>query len=287
MTGFGKAVGSHEGQEISIEASTVNHRYLDASVRMPNGWSALEPDMKQFVRDYISRGKLFINVNRKRSAEAQSLRFEPETARQYIEASKELSSMLGGFEKLSVDVLAQLEGVFVFEEPDEDLEQVQKALEQLLSEALSQLNEMREREGEKLSDDVKHRLGLLRQSLASVEERLPQLNAKHEERLRSRIDEIKADLSLTEERIAVEVAMMAEKADVTEEVVRLKSHLEHMDELLESKDPVGRRIDFLLQELQREVNTLGVKTRDSEASKDVLDMKAELEKIREQAQNIE
>ncbi|MFO7975867.1 MAG: DUF1732 domain-containing protein, partial [Candidatus Hydrogenedentota bacterium] len=117
--------------------------------------------------------------------------------------------------------------------------------------------------------------------------RLPELNAKHEERLRSRIQELASDVSITEERITIEVALLADKGDVTEETVRLKTHLAHMEELLESEEPVGRRLDFLSQEIQREVNTLGVKTRDCEVAKYVLDMKGELEKIREQVQNIE
>ncbi len=288
MTGFGKADGSFGGQFIVVEVAAVNHRYLDMSTRIPNGWAALEPEIKQFLRNAVSRGKLCVTISRKRApGEGAKIRFDAETARQYVDASKELTSLLGGYENLSVNVLAQLEGVFIQEEPEEDLEAVKECLLGIIGEALARLDTMRANEGAALAVDIRERVQLIRNSLSAIEARLPDLNAQHEARLRARIQELAVDLSLTEERIAIEVALLAEKADVTEEVVRLKTHLEHLEELMGSAEPVGRRVDFLLQEIQREINTLGVKTRDCDVSKDVLTMKAELEKVREQVQNIE
>jgi uncharacterized protein (TIGR00255 family) len=287
MTGFGKAAGSFDGREVTIEIVAVNHRYLDASVRLPGSWSILEPDVKQALRDQLNRGKLSVYVSCKRSHGGATIRFDAEVARQYIEASKELARMVGTMDTITVDTVASLDGVFVQEEPEDDLDQVRAELMALVDDAIGRLNEMRVGEGAVLARDVRARIGLLREALGVIEERLPELNRHHESRLRSRIDDLKADVALTEERLALEVALLAEKADVTEEVVRLKAHLDHMEELLDAKDPVGRRLDFLLQELQREVNTLGVKTRDSDVARSVLDMKAEVEKIREQVQNIE
>jgi uncharacterized protein (TIGR00255 family) len=157
----------------------------------------------------------------------------------------------------------------------------------VLEQALHKLDGMRATEGKALEDDIRSRLAAMRATLSSIEVRLPELNAAYEVRLRTRINELNAEAGLTEERIAIEVALMAEKSDVTEEVVRFKTHLDHMEEILSSGDSIGRRLDFLTQEIQREVNTLGVKTRDANVAKEVLDLKAELEKIREQIQNIE
>ena len=288
MTGFGKANAEIAGQQVTVEITSVNHRYLDISLRAPSTWASLEPDIKQFIRSRLARGKLCVSIGRKHAGAAtHAIRFDPATAQQYVEASKELADMLGNGQTLSLDVLAQLEGVFVAEEPEEDIDRLRADLTDALGRALDGLDTMRTTEGNALAEDVRNRIALLRASLANVETRLPDLNERYQVRLHSRIEEFGSDLSLTEERIAIEVAMLAEKADVTEEVVRLKTHLEHMEELLVTQEPVGRRLDFLSQEIQREVNTLGVKTRDSDVTKDVLTMKAELEKIREQVQNIE
>jgi uncharacterized protein (TIGR00255 family) len=288
MTGFGKATRDHRDETLTIEVSAVNHRYLDCSVRMPNIWTSLEPVIKQTVKKAVARGKVNVVLSRKRTnSSAQSVSFDEKLAEQYVEASRELAQLLGTYETLSVDALAQMEGVFYQEEPVEDLDELKAVVDAALSEALEQLNSMRVTEGGALGDDLRARVGSLRDRLAVVETRLPELNERHSQRLRARIEELKVDIDMAEERIALEVAILADKGDVTEEVVRLKTHLDHMLELLESKDPSGRRLDFLAQELQREFNTLGVKTRDVDVAKDVLEMKAELEKIREQVQNIE
>lgn len=288
MTGFGKSLGEYRGQAISVELSAVNHRYLDCSLRMDNAWTALEPVLKGVVRNHLSRGKIYVSISRKRSGlRGRTLKFDPDLAAQYAEASRELARLLGGDGQMSVDALAGMNGVFFEEEPEEDLEDVERALTQVLEEALGHLDAMRAVEGAALVADLRARVGLLRGNLASVEERLPALNARYEERLRTRIRELQSEATVTEERIAIEVAMLAEKGDVTEEVVRLKTHFDHMEELLGLSEPIGRRLDFLSQELQREVNTLGVKTRDGDVARYVLDMKSELEKIREQIQNIE
>ncbi len=288
MTGFGKASCTYRDQEISLELNAVNHRYLDCSFRLGTAWAALEPVFKAVIRKHVSRGKIQVIVNRRKVVtSAQTVRLDTGLARQYLDASRELAAMIGSGSAMSLDTLAQMDGVIYQEEPGEDLEEVQRILEAAIEQALENLNAMRRAEGAVLASDIRDRIGLMRQSLAEVEARLPELNARYEERLRARILELAADISLTEERIAIEVALLAEKGDVTEETVRLKTHLAHMEELLDSREPVGRRLDFLSQEVQREVNTLGVKTRDCDVAKFVLDMKGELEKIREQVQNIE
>ena len=288
MTGFGKATGEFDGQTLTVELSSVNGRYLDCSLRIPPSWSALEPVVKQTVRNHIARGKLNVTINRRRgNTSVRAVHFDPIVAQQYLDASKALGAMLGSFESLSLNVLAQLEGVMYQEEAEEDIEAVEPVLVGVLQEALRKLDAMRAVEGKALVEDVRTRIGLMRQGLGAIEVRLPELNAIYETRLRTRIDELNVAAGLTQERIAIEVALMAEKSDVTEEVVRFKTHLDHMEEILDSKDPVGRRLDFLTQEIQRETNTLGVKTRDANVAKEVLELKSELEKIREQIQNLE
>jgi uncharacterized protein (TIGR00255 family) len=269
--------------------SAVNHRYLDASVRLPYAWSTLEPVLKETVRKKIGRGKINLTVSRKRGAASrgQTVYLDTELARQYVEAARDLVQILGTMESLRLDTLVQLEGVFYQEEPEEDLDRVQIVVVTALEEALNRLDEMRLTEGKALAAELEGRIGIMRQAVAVIEERLPELNDLYEQRLRTRIDELKADTAITEERIALEIALMADKGDVTEEVVRLKTHLDHVLELLAGEESVGRELNFLAQELQREINTLGSKVRDAGVTREVLRLKSDLERFREQIQNIE
>jgi len=288
MTGFGKADCEFEGERVWVEVSAVNHRFLDCVVRLPSPWSAIEPVVKEAVRQHISRGKVNVTIARKRGAAfRQTVVFDRETAKQYLDAARELAQLLGTYDSLSLDVLAQFDGVFYQEEPEEDLDRVQAAVVPLMHAALERLDDMRTTEGRALEQEVRSRLGLAREALGTIEQRLPELNALYEQRLRTRIEELNADVSLTEERIGIEIAVMADKFDVTEEVVRLKTHLDHANEILTDETPGGRELNFLVQEIHREVNTLGAKLRDGETAKEVLRMKSEVERIREQVQNIE
>lgn len=287
MTGFGKATSAIDGDLVSVEVSAVNHRYLDCSVRSPSAWVSLEPVVKQVVRGRLGRGKIQITLNRKRQGSSiKAVHLDEDVARQYVAASGALSALAGGG-SLSVDVLAQLEGVFYYDESLEDLDRAQSAIEKVVNAALDALDAMRTAEGAALARDMRGRVALMRETLAGIEELLPRLSEQYEARLRARIDDLRGDTNITEERIAMEVALLAEKADVTEEVVRLKTHLDHTIELLEQDGPIGRQLDFLSQEIQREVNTLGVKTRECGVTREILTLKSELEKIREQVQNIE
>lgn len=288
MTGFGKASGTLHDQEVVVEISSVNHRYFDISLRLPTNWGALESEIKQVLREKISRGKINGTVSRKGlPLKGQSIQFDFETAKQYVDAAAKLADLLKTEETLSLNVLMRLEGVFVPVEPEEDVESIRGPLLQLVNRAADKLNNMRLLEGEKLCLDIRQRLNSIETTLLKIEQRLPEISAEYEKRLRTRIDELKGEASLTEDRIALEVALLAEKADPSEEIVRIKAHLSHMNSLLSDREPVGRRLDFLTQELQRETNTLGVKTRDSGMIQDILIIKAEVEKIREQVQNIE
>lgn len=288
MTGFGKASRALGGEMVSVELSSVNHRNLDPSVRLPSEWAPLDSVLREALKKRISRGKISLTIHRRRGTHTpQRLHYDAEVAGQYVAAAKDLGALMGTDERLSLNTLARFEGVFFYEENGQDLQPAKAVLLETLDEALGQLNAMRTTEGKALGEDVVYRVGLLREVLGQIEARLPELNQAYADRLRARIQELNQDAAVTEERIAVEVAVMAEKGDVTEEVVRLKSHLDHALELMQADEPVGRKLNFLSQEIQREINTLASKVRDTDVTRHALEMKSELEKIREQVQNIE
>jgi uncharacterized protein (TIGR00255 family) len=288
MTGFGKASGDYDGSIVSIELNTVNHRYLDASMRLPGEWSATEPSLREILKDYLTRGKLNISVNRKRlNGSTQKLVLDKEVAQAYIDASRELMELSGTDEAVTLTTLAQFPGVFQQHEDEEDLEQAQAMLSALLKDALVSLNTMRDVEGQKLNVELTLRIKLIRDTVEEVEQRLPELSELYKSRLQERILELVEDNTIAEERIAMEVALLSDKGDVTEEIVRLKSHLDHAEELMNAEEACGRQLNFLTQEVQREINTLGSKVRDTDVVRHVLTMKSELEKFREQIQNVE
>jgi uncharacterized protein (TIGR00255 family) len=288
MTGFGKASHAFQGSMISIELSSVNHRYLDTSLRIPGEWTALDPILRETVKNFLSRGKVNITVSRKRNnGHDTQLKLDMDVARQYLDAANELKELLGTDDSLNLNTLAQFTGVFGYEEESIDLDSLQKALVETLKEALEQLNGMRINEGKKLAVELVERLEIIRDLVEQVKVRLPEINTIYENRIKNRIQEICVENDVAEDRLAMEVAIMAEKGDVTEELVRLYSHLDHAMEMIESKEPVGRKLNFLAQEIQREINTLGSKVRDTDVVRFVLEMKSELEKFREQIQNIE
>jgi len=288
MTGFGRATGTMEGETFAIEASSVNHRHLECSFRLPGPWAVLEPALREEVKRFISRGKVNIAIRRERGLSGlQTIHCDVDVAKQYMDAARRLAAMTSSTAALSLDTLVRMDGVFYTHEEAEDLDVVKEALSQTLAAALDQLNVARLAEGKALADDIRERLAQMRDAVATVEARIPELNANYMERLRQRVHELASETGLTEDRLALEVALMADKADVNEEVVRLKTHFEHVEEFLGSKEPIGRELNFLGQEIQREINTLGSKLRDIGVTREVLRMKSELEKLKEQANNIE
>ncbi len=288
ISGFGRVSTDVENETVTIEVNAVNHRFLECSFRLPGVWASLETDLRNVVKKNVARGKVTISMRRGRGATGRPvISFDRENAQQYIDASRELAHMMPSTEALSLDVLAQMDGVFFQEEPEQDIETTKKVIIQALNDAVAQLNQAREQEGEVLAKDVAERIAEMRDALAVVEGRLPELAEAHAQRLRDRVAELNSDVGIAEERLAMELALMADKMDVNEEVVRLNSHFDQVLNLLGQDEPIGRDLNFLAQELQREINTLGSKLRDSDVTREVLRLKSELEKLREQAQNIE
>lgn len=288
MTGFGRVSADIDSENVTVEVTAVNHRFLECSFRMPNTWAALEIPLRNLAKDRVSRGKLNVTIRRSRGPAGRPvIHFDPDNAQQYIDASRELSRMMNSTEALSLDTLSQLDGVFFEEEQEQDLDVVREQLSAAFVAALDQLNAARAKEGESLARDAAERIHEMQEAVSVIEARLPDLAREYEERLRTKVAELNADASVTEDRLAVEIALMADKMDVNEEVVRLKSHFEQVLNLLAQAEPIGRDLNFLAQELQREINTLGSKLRDLDVTREVLRLKAELERLREQAQNIE
>lgn len=288
MTGFGRASGVYADEHFAIEVVSVNHRFLECAIRLPGPWAVLEPALKEHLKGRLSRGKLNVSVRRERGAAGRpAIKCDLKVAEEYVAASRGLVNLMNSTERLSLDTLARLEGVFYQEEEEHDIEQVLAAVTATLDQACDHLETMRKREGEALAADLRERVNEMRAAVAEVETQIPALSEQYENRLRERMGELAQDTSLTQERIALEVAMMADKTAVNEEIVRLKAHLDHTEQLLERPEPIGRELNFVSQEIQREVNTLGSKMRDIGVTREVLRMKSELEKLREQAQNIE
>jgi len=288
MTGFGRATGKLGEESYTVELSAVNHRFLDCFFRLPYSWTPLEPRLREAVKRCISRGKVTVNVRRDRGVSGPPVvRCDTDVAKQYLAASRQLAEVMSTTEALSLNTLVNLEGVFYQEEQEEDLEAVFASLQDTLDRACEQLHRGRAEEGQALAEDVVRRIREMRDALSVVEARIPEIVQAYEERLRARVAELNAEAGLAEDRLALEVALLAEKSDVNEEVVRLKAHFDHAEEVLGREAPVGRELNFLCQEVQREVNTLGSKLRDIGVTREILRMKSELEKVREQAQNLE
>ncbi len=288
MTGYGRAAGTFEGEGLTVEVSSVNHRFLECSFRLPYAWNALEPALRETVKRRISRGKLNIAVRRERGPAGKPVfRFDAEVARNYVSASRELADLMNSTNALTLDALMGLDGVFYQQEEDRDLDEINAALADVLGRALDQFDATRANEGRALAADVSGQIASMREALASIEAQLPEIASAYENRLRARMADLNTEAGVKEDRVALELAMMADKADVNEEVVRLKAHFDRIETLLNSTEPIGRELGFLAQEVQREANTLGSKLRDIGVTKDVLRIKIELEKMREQAQNIE
>ena len=290
MTGYGRGEAVLRGRTITVELRSVNNRYLDCSIKMPRLYVFAEDAIKTRVGQAISRGKVDVFVNIVQTqGESLSVTVNEELAISYIAALQRLyelgSDMLKG--SYYATDLARFPDVLTVEKKEEDLEAVAADICAVLDVALEDFNRMREREGEKLAADIFSRAATIEDYTAQVEARSPQTVAEYRARLEGKMQEVLANVQLDESRILTEAAIFADKVAVDEETVRLRSHLEQLRGMLAQGGATGRKLDFLIQEFNRETNTIGSKCNDIEISRMVVDMKAEIEKIREQVQNIE
>ena len=276
-------------RDITVEVRSVNNRYLDCTVKMPRMYAFAEDAIKQCVQQAVSRGKVDVYITVDASAaDVAKVTVNRELAGQYAAALQELAQVCGqtGY-SVSPETLSRFPDVLTVTKADEDLETVSADLCTVLREALDAYNAMRAVEGKKLAEDISHRLDVILDNTARVEQRSPETVAEYRAKLTARMQEVLQSATVDPQRILTEAALYADKVAVDEETVRLRSHVSQLRTMLESDEPMGRKMDFLIQEVNRESNTIGSKCSDVAIAQVVVDLKAEVEKMREQVQNVE
>ena len=288
MTGYGRAVETVNGREFTVEIRSVNNRYLDCTVKLPRSFSFAEEAVKAAVKAAVSRGKVdvYISVRSETEADVQVTLNKP-VLEGYLAAMRQMVSDYGVTDDISVSTLSRMSDVFVVDKPKADEDQLKADLLSVVEKALLAYDAMRVTEGLALENDLRSRANTILELVAQVEELNPKTVSDYRKRLEEKMREVLENKSIDESRILTEAAIFADKVAVDEETVRLRSHLEQMDEMLRGNGGIGRKLDFLLQEMNREANTTGSKCSDVKVARIVVDIKAELEKIREQTQNIE
>ncbi len=289
MTGYGKGEYENELYRFTVEIKSVNHRYNDISVKMPRHISYLEDSVKKAIKEKISRGKVDVYINLEYVNEsAIDVKVDIPLALSYKNALEELRAELNIEDSIRLNNILGMNEVVKTERKNIDENLVADCLMKSLAKAIEYITEMRGKEGEELKKDMLIKLDNIESFLEVIEERSPSVAVEYRDKLRDRIDELLDNsISIDEERLSSEVVIFADKSSIDEEIVRLKSHIKQFISILEEEDSVGRKLDFLIQEFNREINTIGSKANDIIISKNVVELKAELEKIREQVQNIE
>ncbi len=288
MTGYGRAKEERSGRTITVELRAVNHRYLDCTVKAPRQYGFLDDAVKKAAAARIARGKVevFVGVEVEEGGDV-AVTVNHALAERYLAALRELGDDYGLRDDVTVSVLAKLPDVLGSERIEQDADEMIRDVTAVFEAACDGFNQMREREGEKLAEDVRDRCAAIERMVGEVEKRSPERVREYREKLLTRMREVLADTSIDETRILTEAAIYADKTAVDEETVRLRSHLHQLDGMLRETQPVGRKLDFLVQEMNREANTIGSKANDVDMARIVVDIKSEIEKIREQIQNIE
>jgi len=288
MTGYGRAEVENQGRIWTVEVKSVNNRYLDAKIKLPRNYAALEDQIRKKISSFHQRGRvdLIVTVSGDFS-DLVKIGIDMNLARTYKNRLDELAGELGIKSQTELSMLINLPDVVTREQQPEDLEEIWPLLETAIEDAFGQCQDMRIREGEALAVDLGERLGVFTEVLDSIEESIPRIIADRESVLRERLEKLLGTIDLDPSRLAQEVAILVDKSDVTEEMVRLRSHIVQLRDLLESSAPVGRKLDFLIQEFLREVNTIASKINDAGNAHKTVSLKSELEKMREQVQNIE
>ncbi len=288
MTGYGRAEVLIDGRNILVEIRSVNHRFFEFSSRVPRSYGFLENRLKNYLQGKLSRGKVDVNVSIQTvEGTNASVQVNRELAASYVQALRALQEPLGLKDDLSLSAVARFSDIFAVSKEPEDEEKVWADVQQALEQAADRFVQMREAEGAKMKEDLAGRLNFILAAVEKVEERSPKTVEEYRARLYRKISEVLSSAQVDEQRILTEAAIFAEKIAVAEETVRLRSHVDQFRAIMEQEGPVGRKLDFLIQEFNRETNTIGSKAQDIEIARIVVDMKSEIEKIREQIQNIE
>jgi uncharacterized protein (TIGR00255 family) len=288
MTGFGRYEETLEKHHILVEIKSVNHKYFEFNAHIPKDYSYLEDKLKSYIQEKITRGKvdLYLDIE---SLEENSVHVtvNQPLAKGYVDAINELSEKYNLYGNISIEVLSKFQDIFNVHTEPEDEDKILTLVISVLEHAVDSFVAMREKEGKKLSDDIVNRADDIYEIVTNIEKRSPETVNEYQIRLENKLKEILEDKSIDEQRIVTEAAIFADRIAVDEETVRLKSHLNQFKELIGKDEPVGRKMDFLVQEMNREANTIGSKASDAQIAYMVVDIKSQIEKIREQIQNIE
>ena len=288
MTGYGRSEVHNAQLRLTVEARSVNHRYLDVALRYPRLYTPLEARMKRLVSSHFARGRIDITiVAQAGGAERRTLLLDYALAQQYYHALQQLQETLGLPGSIDLSTILSLRDILTVEEASADVEDAWDLIAAGLEDAMQALKDMRLQEGEFLCRDLQERLQTILQQVDAIRQRVPLVVTEYRQRLEQRVQELFQQFALDAERVSQEAILFAERADVTEELIRLEAHMQAFARLLLSPEAVGRKIEFLLQEMHREVNTIASKSNDAEISQRVVDVKSELERMREQIQNIE
>jgi uncharacterized protein (TIGR00255 family) len=288
MTGFGRGEFEKDKRKIIVEMKSVNHRYCEVNVRMPRKLGFLENEVRSYVKQKLSRGKIDVFISYEdNSDKLENIKFNAELAKEYLKYFELISEEFDLENDIKVSHMTRYPDVLVVEEQDDDQEELWSILKGALDNSSDQLIETRSIEGNLLKEDMLKKLDIMFQALNEIKEKAPQIVVAYKEKLESRIKDLLENASVDESRLAQEVAIFADKACIDEEIVRLISHIEHMKNSFATDVPIGRKLDFLTQEMNREANTILSKANAIDISNQALDLKTEIEKIREQIQNIE
>lgn len=288
MTGYGRTQKILNGRDILVEIRSVNHRYYEYSSRIPRAYSYIDEKLKALLKQKVSRGKVDINVSINNiEGRDTEIAINKGVAEGYVNALRSIAEELNLNDDITLSKLIKLPDIFSVQKTPDDEEQVWNDVAEIAAEALEKFVEMREKEGEKLRTDILEKTSLILEMVGKVEEISPKTTENYRNRLYQKLSEILENKDIDNQRIVTEAAVFADKIAVDEETVRLRSHISQMTDLLDSGDAIGRKLDFIVQEMNREVNTIGSKAQDLNITRLVVDMKSELEKIREQIQNIE
>ena len=288
MTGYGRGEADHGGTKVSVELNSVNRKQSDIVINLPRDLTPLEPQIRQVINEKISRGRMNVNVGLQESANgANALALDTALARSYHAAMLTLQKELSAPGEITIGTILQAPGVMRSPEHTLDSEDAWPLVQRALATALSELIKMREREGKHLAKDLIHRLKMLRKEIKEIRAIYPDVVKKYRAALRERLEKSGLDLPLDDERLLKEITIFADRSDISEELTRLESHLAQIAHHLRKNEPVGRTLEFITQEIFRELNTLGAKSNDASISQHVVACKSELEKIREQIQNLE
>lgn len=288
MTGFGRERCVVNGREILVEIKSVNHRYYEFSARTPRAYGYLDEKLKTLVHDAISRGKIEVSVSiYNQEGASANIEINKEIAKGYVNALRNSSDDLDLEDDLKLSNIMRLPDIFTVVKVLDDEEEIWCQVRDVALVAIERFIDMRVTEGVKMFDDINSRLDFIEETVGKIEIQSPSVTQAYSDKLFAKISEVLADRNIDEQRVLTEVAIFSEKTAVDEETVRLRSHISQFRDLINSSEPVGRKLDFLVQEVNREVNTIGSKAQDLSITKMVVDLKSEIEKIREQIQNIE